>query len=60
MNKPLMFINNDTVIEQLKNDVWEKYKEVKNGDFPRWYNKLGPVEKTAWKDKFNEIQENDD
>ena len=30
MNKPLMFINNNVIVEQLKTAVWEKYKEVKN------------------------------
>ena len=59
MNEPLMFINNDTVIEQLKNDVWEKYKEIKNKDFQEWFEGLSPIEKAAWQVKFNEKQENE-
>jgi len=59
MNKPLMFINNNLIVEQLKTSVWEKYKEVKNGDFQLWYEGLSPIEQTAWTVKFNEIQDNE-
>jgi len=58
MNKPLMFINNDSIIEQLKTTVWENYKEVKNCDFQGWYEGLSPIEQTAWDVKFEEKQEN--
>jgi len=59
MNRPLMFMNNNLIVEQLKTSVWEKYKEVKAGDFPGWYEGLSPIEQTAWNVKFNEIQENE-
>ena len=29
MNKPLMFTNNDFIVEQLKTEIWKKYKENK-------------------------------
>tara|TARA_R110000824_G_scaffold59358_1_gene159448 strand:- start:593 stop:772 length:180 start_codon:yes stop_codon:yes gene_type:complete len=54
MNRPLMFMNNNVLIEQLKNRVWEDYKEVKNCDFQGWYAGLSPIEKAAWKEKFDE------
>ena len=59
INKPLMFMNNNTLIEQLQSRVWDKYKEVKNGDFQEWYEGLNPIEKAAWKTKFNKLQENE-
>jgi hypothetical protein len=52
-------MNNNLIVEQLKTSVWEKYKEVKAGDFPGWYEGLSPIEQTAWNVKFNEIQENE-
>jgi len=57
MNRPLMFMNNNVIVEQLKTAVWEKYKEVKNCDFQGWYANLSPVEKAAWNSKFDEENE---
>ena len=59
MNRPLMLINNDSIVEQLKTAVWENYKEVKNCDFQGWYEGLSPIEQIAWDVKFEEKQEND-
>ena len=58
MNRPLMFINNNLIVEQLKTEVWEKYKEVEACDFQGWYEGLSPIEQTAWEVKFDEKQEN--
>ena len=55
MNRPLMFINNTDLIESLKLRIWEDYKEVKNCDFQGWYEGLSPIEKEAWKEKFDEL-----
>ena len=52
MNKPLMFINNNFIVEQLKTAVWEDYKEVRSCDFKGWYNNLTPVEQAAWNSKI--------
>ena len=57
MNRPLMFINNNVIVEQLKEKVCEYYKKVPNCDFQGWFEGLSPVEKTAWEVKFDEIQE---
>ena len=57
MNRPLMFINNNVIVEQLKERVWEDYKKVPNCNFQGWFEGLSPVEKTAWEVKFDEIQE---
>tara|TARA_R110002051_G_scaffold325165_1_gene426094 strand:+ start:658 stop:861 length:204 start_codon:yes stop_codon:yes gene_type:complete len=59
MNRPLMFMNNNLIVEQLKTAVWEKYKEIRACDFQGWYEGLSPIEKTAWDVKFDEIQENE-
>ena len=49
MNRPLMFINNSSIlIEQLKEEVWLKYKNVKNGDFPKWYKELNQYRKSSF------------
>jgi hypothetical protein len=50
-----MFINNNVVVEQLKDRVWEDYKKIKGGDFKSWYNGLSPVEQVAWTVKFDEV-----
>ena len=55
MNRPLMFINNNAVVEQLKARVWKDYKDVKSGDFSSWYFGLSPVEQIAWDVKFEEV-----
>jgi len=57
MNRPLMFINNNLIVEQLKSRIWEEYQKVKGGDFPCWYKGLSPIEKTAWDVKFSEIND---
>ena len=59
MNEPLMFINNDVVIEQLKTSGWNKYIKIKNKNFQDWFEGLSPIEKVAWQVKFNEVQENE-
>lgn len=56
MNRPLMFINNNVIVEQLKDRVWEKYLKIKGDDFKAWYNGLSPVEQSAWDVKFKEKQ----
>ncbi len=33
MNRPLMFINNNVIIEQLKDRMREKYLKIKGSDF---------------------------
>ena len=60
MNRPLMFMNNNVIVEQLKTRVWEKYQEISGGDFKNWYNGLSPVEQCAWDVKFKEIQYEED
>jgi hypothetical protein len=56
MNRPLMFINNSTIlVEKLKEEVWLKYKTVKNGEFQKWYKDLNPVERAAFNDKFEDL-----
>ena len=55
MNRPLMFMNNSALIEQLKTVVWENYKEIKSCDFQGWYDGLNPIERAAWKVKFDEL-----
>ena len=55
MNRPLMFMNNSTLIEQLKTAVWENYREIKSGDFKGWYDTLNPIERAAWNVKFDEL-----
>ena len=56
MNRPLMFINNsEMLVEKLKEEVWMKYKNVKNGDFPKWYKRLNPVERAAFTEKFEDL-----
>ena len=55
MNKPLMFMNNNVLIEQLKTVVWENYKEIKSCDFQGWYVGLGQIEKSAFNVKFKEL-----
>ena len=55
MNRPLMFMNNSALIEQLKTMVWENYKEIKSCDFQGWYDGLNSIERAAWNVKFNEL-----
>ena len=43
--------------ETLKNKIWDQYLGVKGGDFEMWLEGLSPLEKAAWKAKFNEINE---
>jgi len=57
MNRPLMFMNNNLIVEQLKNRVWEDYLKVKACDFQGWYKGLSPIEKTAWDVKFDELND---
>jgi len=59
MNRPLMFMNNNLIVEQLKTSVWEKYQEVRACDFQGWYKGLSPIEQAAWDVKFDETQENE-
>ena len=58
MNRPLMFINNNVVVEKLQDRVWEDYKKIKGGDFRSWYDGLSPVEQAAWNVRFNEVSRN--
>tara|TARA_R100001594_G_C3930022_1_gene237930 strand:+ start:142 stop:315 length:174 start_codon:yes stop_codon:yes gene_type:complete len=57
MNKPLMFTNNTHLMEQLKARVWQTYKTIKAGDFQEWYDGLSPIEQSAWKVKFEEVND---
>jgi len=57
MNKPLMFINNNVIVEQLKERIWEDYKNIRDCDVQGWLEGLSPVEKVAWETKFDEINE---
>ena len=57
MNKPLMFMNNNVVVEQLKDRVWIDYGEIRNCDFQGWFEGLSPVEQAAWETKFDEIND---
>ena len=50
-----MFINNNLIVEQLKERIWENYKKVRNCDFQGWFEGLSPIEKAAWETKFDEI-----
>ena len=58
MNRPLMFMNNTLIIEQLKAVVWENYKEIRACDFQGWYEGLNQIEKAAFNVKFDELQQN--
>ena len=56
MNRPLMFINNSSIlVEQLKDEIWNSYQKVKGGDFPKWYENLNNIEKEAFKVKFEDL-----
>lgn len=55
MNRPLMFMNNNLIIEQLKTVVWENYKEIRACDFQGWYEGLNQIEKSAFNVKFDEL-----
>jgi len=55
MNRPLMFMNNSVLIEQLKTAVWESYGEIKSCDFKGWYDGLNPIERAAFNVKFDEL-----
>ena len=50
-------MNNDILIQQLKNAVWEKYKTIKSGDFQEWYEGISPIERAAWRMRFDEVQD---
>jgi|TARA_B100001564_G_C20584024_1_gene644565 hypothetical protein len=55
MNRPLMFINNNVIVEQLKDRVWEDYQIIPKCDVQGWLEGLSPVERTAWEVKFDEL-----
>ena len=55
MNRPLMFMNNAHIMEQLKSRIWETYKTIKSGNFQQWFDGLSPIEQAAWKVKFEEV-----
>ena len=55
INRPLMFMNNNVIVEQLKTVVWENYKEIRACDFQGWYEGLNQIEKAAFNVKFDEI-----
>ena len=57
INRPLMFMNNNHLIEQLKTRVWEDYSEIRACDFQGWYQGLNPVERAAWNEKFDETSQ---
>ena len=44
-----------TIIEQLKDVVWEDYKKIKSCDFKGWYEGLNQIEKSAFNTKFDEL-----
>ena len=45
------------LIDRLKENVWDEYTRTEGGDYPSWYEGLSPIEKAAWKEKFDEAQE---
>ncbi len=51
------FWSSSELIDQLKENVWEEYTHTRGGDYINWYEGLSPIEKEAWKEKFNEAQE---
>jgi len=55
MNRPLMFMNNNLIVEQLKDRIWDDYQKIRNCDFQGWYKGLCPIEQAAWDVKFDEI-----
>ena len=38
-------------------EAYDKYGNTKAGDWHDWYEGLSPIEQTAWKEKFDEVQE---
>jgi hypothetical protein len=50
-------IRTTDLLVQLKENVWKEYIQTSGGDYPNWYEGLSPIEKAAWKEKFNEVQE---
>ena len=47
---------NRKLIEQLKDNVWNTYMNTTAGVWRDLYEGLSPIEQTAWKEKFDEVQ----
>ena len=50
-------LHNSELIKQLKDNIWAVYGETKGGDWHNWFEGLSPIEQAAWKEKFDEVQE---
>ena len=50
-------MTNEELMEQLKTNIWNKYKDTKAGEWHDWYEGMSPIEQAAWKEKFDEVQE---
>tara|TARA_B100000214_G_C23818856_1_gene558671 strand:+ start:67 stop:252 length:186 start_codon:yes stop_codon:yes gene_type:complete len=49
--------SNKFLIEQLKSNIWKVYRDTKAGDWSDWFEGMSPIEQAAWKEKFDEVQE---
>ena len=45
-----------TSVQKIIEKIWENYMNVKGGDFLNWYEGLSPIEKKAFKIKFDSKQ----
>lgn len=43
-------------MQKIIEKIWENYMNVKGGDFLNWYEGLSPIEKKAFKIKFDSKQ----
>ena len=50
-------MNNIELTEQIKDNVWNTYMNTKAGDWHDWFEGMSPIEQAAWKEKFDEVQE---
>ncbi len=50
-------MNNKELAEQIKDNVWNTYMNTKAGDWLDLLEEMSPIEQVAWKEKFDEVQE---
>ena len=50
-------MNNKELTEQIKDNVWNTYMNTKAGDWLDLLEEMSPIEQVAWKEKFDEVQE---
>jgi len=50
-------LKNKLYIKALKDNVWDTYLDTKAGDWKKIYGEMSPIEQAAWKEKFDEVQE---